>query len=194
MSHRSFLCKCIIMGLAALLVPVSTARGQQAPEPTVTLTYSACRVTLEINDPFQGVIVVYTDASEHHGAYLYAGADAGLYSTRSVTIEDVYVDLPFPDRDHVAISGVEHVRIHDFMIAGNRTAFVLDSSYGAPDMNNRLCVVDGVVTRTDGLIVNGDVEFFVPRPLSQYAGFQSAYKIKIWTNTLSDEQIDSMWP
>ncbi|MEE8459845.1 MAG: VCBS repeat-containing protein [Phycisphaerales bacterium] len=151
-------------------------------------------ITAIDNGPFQGVITVWTDAGWNHGAYLYTGDDGGLYSQRSVTLEDIHVDLPQSDRDHVAISGVELVRIHDFSIAGNRTAFSLDSVYGAAQLSNSLCVIDGVVARSNALIVNGTVDFYVERPLSQYGGWNSNGKIKVGTNTLSNAQIDSTWP
>ena len=152
-------------------------------------------ITAVDNGPFHGVVVVYTAASEHHGAYFYTGLDEGLYSTRSVTIENVNIDLPMADRSHVAISGVEFVRIRNFSIAGSRTAITLDSSYGAPQLNNRLCVIDGVVTRTSEHITNGRVDFFVPRPLSGYSGWLSALRLKIGTNPhLTNAQMDSMWP
>ena len=151
-------------------------------------------ITAIDNGPFQGVITVWTDAGWNHGAYLYTGDDGGLYSTRSVTLENINVSLPLADRNHVAVSGAELVRIHDFSIAGNRTAISLDSSYGAAQLSNSLCVIDGVVVRSDALIVNGTVDFYVPRPLSQYAGWNAAGKIKVADNTLSDAQIDSTWP
>ena len=109
-------------------------------------------------------------------------------------IEDVNVNLPFADRAHVAISGVENVRIKGFNIQGNNTAMALNTVYGSPSMNNRLCVVDGVVTPSTAFIVNCTEEFFLPRPLSQYPGFQSAGKISIWTNVLTNSAIDNMWP
>ncbi len=149
---------------------------------------------VDLEDPFHGVIVVWTDASQQHGAYLYTGADGSLYSTRSVQIEDVNINLPFADRAHVAISGVENVRIKGFNIQGNNTAMALNTTFGSPQMNNRLCVVDGVVTRSTEFIVNGTVDFFLPRPLSQYPGFQSAAKISIWSNVLTNSAIDNMWP
>ena len=152
-------------------------------------------ITAVDNGPFQGVVVVYTEASEHHGAYFYTGLDGGLYSTRSVTIENINIDLPMADRSHVAISGVEFVRIRDFSIAGSRTAITLDSSYGAPQLNNRLCVIDGVVTRSSEHITNGRVDFFVSRPLSGYSGWLSALRLKIGTNPhLTNAQMDAMWP
>ena len=145
--------------------------------------------------PFQGAIVVYADASEHHGAYLYTGLDGGLYSTRSVTIENLNVDLPAADRAHLAVSGVEFVRIGDFSIAGSRTAVTLDSTYGSPQLNDTLCVIDGAVTRSSEHITNGRVDFFVARPLSLYEGWGSASKIKIGADPhLGDAQIDLLWP
>ncbi len=152
-------------------------------------------ITAVDGGPFQGAIVVYADASEHHGAYLYTGLDGGLYATRSVTIEGVHVDLPAADRAHVAISGVEFVRIGDFSIAGNRTAVTLDSIYGSPQLNDTLCVIDGEVTRSSEHITNGRVDFFTPRPLSLYEGWGAAFKIKIGADPhLGNAQIDRLWP
>ena len=152
---------------------------------------------------FHGGIVVYTDGSEHHGTYLHTGADGNLYSTYSVSIEDINIDLPLADRTHVGISGVEHVRIGDFAIGGSRTAIALDSYYNQARLNNTLCVIDGEVTRSSATISNSDVDFLLPRPLSQYAGFMAARKIAdswYWdfgsrrANILTDEEIDSLWP
>jgi len=107
------------------------------------------------------------------------------------------------DRTHVGISGVEHVRIGDFAIGGSRTAIALDSYYNQARLNNTLCVIDGEVTRSSATISNGDVDFLLPRPLSQYAGFMAARKIAdswYWdfgsrrANILTDEEIDSLWP
>lgn len=152
-------------------------------------------ITAVDGGPFQGAIVVYADASEHHGAYLYTGLDGGLYSTRSVTIDGVHIDLPIADRAHVAISGVEFVRIGDFSITGNRTALTLDSIYRSPQLNDTLCVIDGEVTRSSEQITNGRVDFFTPRPLSLYEGWGAAFKIKIGADPhLGDDQIDLLWP
>ncbi len=154
-------------------------------------------------NPFHGGIVVYTDGGEHHGTYLHTGGDGNLYSTYSVSLEDINIDLPLADRPHVGISGVEHVRIGDFAISGSRTAISLDSYYNEARLNNTLCVIDGEVTRSSATISNGDVDFLLPRPLSQYAGFMAANKIAdgwYWdfgsrrANVLTDEEIDSLWP
>ena len=161
------------------------------------------RVTaVDRDEPFQGVVVVYTDAGQNHGTYLVSGPDGNLYSTRSLSIRDITVDLPFADRTHVGISGVEFVRIGDFSIAGNRTAIALDSYHNEARFNNTLCVIDGEVTRSSATINNGIVEFHVPRPLSQYPGFGAANKIDdgwYWqngprANHLTDGEIDSLWP
>ncbi|MEE9174275.1 MAG: PKD domain-containing protein, partial [Thermoplasmata archaeon] len=108
------------------------------------------------------------------------------------------------DRTHVGISGIEFVRIHDFSIAGSRTAIALDSWYNQARFNDSLVVIDGIVTRSSATINNGIVEFCVPRPLSQYPGFDSARKIAdSWyldaggsqrANVLSDAEIDAIWP
>jgi len=157
---------------------------------------------VDLDEPFQGAVVVYTDAGQNHGSYLMTGADGNLYSTRSLSIRDVTIDLPLADRTHVGISGVEFVRIGGFSIAGSRVAIALDSYYNEARFNNTLCVIDGVVTRSSATINNSIVEFLVPRPLSQYPGFSSANKIDdgwFWqngprANHLTDAEIDTLWP
>ncbi|MCJ2554857.1 MAG: PKD domain-containing protein [Candidatus Thermoplasmatota archaeon] len=159
---------------------------------------------VDLQNPFQGAVVVYTDAGWNHGAYLHTGGDGNLYSTYSLSLEDPNVNLPLADRTHVGISGIEFVRIHDFSIAGSRTAIALDSWYNQARFNDSLVVIDGIVTRSSATINNGIVEFCVPRPLSQYPGFDSARKIAdSWyldaggsqrANVLSDAEIDAIWP
>ncbi len=159
---------------------------------------------VDLQNTFHGAVVVYTDAGFNHGAYLHTGGEGNLHSTYSLSIKDLNVNLPFADRTHVGISGIEFVRIHDFSIAGSRTAIALDSWFNQARFNNSLTVVDGTVTRTTAWINNGSVEFCVPPPLSQYPGFDSASKIAdSWfldaggshrSNILSNAQIDAIWP
>ncbi|MEE8557798.1 MAG: hypothetical protein V3T14_07920 [Myxococcota bacterium] len=102
------------------------------------------------------------------------------------------------------MSGIELVRIHDFSIVGSRAAIALDSWYNQARFNDSLVVIDGIVTRSSATINNGSVDFLVPRPLSQYPGFDSASKIAdSWyldvggshrSNVLSDAEIDATWP
>ncbi len=148
----------------------------------------------DLTDPFHGVIVIWTDAGQKHGTFLYTGADGGQYSTQSVTIDDVNVNLAFADRAHIAISGCELVQFEGFTIQGNQTAISLDSTYGAAQLDDDVVVLDGSVTRSSELIINGQVEFLMARPVSLYPGFQSTWKIKIGTDTLSNNDIDALWP
>ncbi len=157
---------------------------------------------VDLDEPFHGAIVVYTDDGWNHGAYLVSGPDGSLYSTRSLSIRDITVDLPFADRKHVGISGVEFVRIGGFSIAASRTAIALDSYYDEARLNDTLCVIDGEVTRSSATINNSIVEFLVPGHLSQYQGFGALNKIDdgwYWengprANHLTDAEIDSLWP
>jgi len=160
--------------------------------------------------PFQGVITVYTDDNDHKGVYLRTGWDGQLYSSRSVTIENVNIDLPQANRDLVTVSGAEFVRIKDFSIAGNRAAISLDNQFDVSQLGNTfplpgddLVVVDGVVVRSstlsDTLIDNGRADFFSSRPasglLSDYVGWQSAqFKLRLGNSMPSDAQIDALWP
>jgi len=133
---------------------------------------------------------------------LASGPDGRLYSTRSLSIRDTTVDLPFADLRHVGISGVEFVRIGDFSIAGNRTAIALDSYHNEARFNDMLVVIDGEVTRSSATINNSVVRFLVPRPLSQYPDFGAGNKIDdgwYWENGprgnhLTAAEIDIVWP
>jgi len=140
-----------------------------------------------------GAVVVWTDDDPQKGVYLYTGDDGELYSTRSVLIESIDVDLPRADRSHVAISGVEHVRIDDFQIRGNRTAFSFDSPFGSPVMSGPV-IVDGVLRNVHSeRIDNGTVVYRTPCPLSQFVGFQSSISIQENMNLMSDSEIDLRW-
>ncbi len=140
-----------------------------------------------------GAIVVWTDASPEHGAYLHEGADGELYSTGTVTIESVDIDLPHSDRAHVAISGAEKVVIEGFQIHGNQTAFVFDSPFGTPSIDGQ-AIVDGQRRKlVHQLIDNGPVVFRIPPPLSAYAGFRSADRIHLSARRLSEGEIDRTW-
>jgi len=140
-----------------------------------------------------GGIVVWTDADPEKGVYLYTGDDGQLYSTRSVLIESVDVDLPRADRAHVAISGVEHVRVDDFQIRGNRAAFSFDNEFGSPTISG-LAVVDGSPRQLNNKhIDNGFVGFRVPCPLSGFMGFQSTISVMEDMGTLTSSQIDARW-
>jgi len=143
---------------------------------------------------YQGVIAVWTDASPEHGAQLFHGADGGLYSTRGVTVESLDVDTPHADRAHVALSGVEHIRIEDFRIRGNRVAFHLDAPEGVARIRGPARVDGERVLLEDRSIVNGRVDFATPGPLSRFPGFQSAAKIRLGRQDLSDAEIDRRWP
>ena len=159
---------------------------------------------VDLENTFQGGVVVYTDAGPNHGTYLHTGGDGKLYSTYSLSVEGLNINLPHADRTHVGMSGIEFVRIHDFSIVGSRTAIALDSWYNQARFNNSLVVIDGDVTRVSTWINNGSVDFLVPRPLSQYPGFDSASKIAdSWyqdiggshrSNLLNDAEIDAIWP
>ncbi len=140
-----------------------------------------------------GAIVVWTDADPAKGVYLYTGDDGQLYSTRSVVIESVDVDLPRADRSHIAISGVEHVRIDDFQIRGNRAAFSLDSSFGSPLISGQAIVDGNLVNLDNEQIDNGRVGFRAPCPLSDFTGFQSNISVKENMSVLSDNEIDTRW-
>ncbi len=104
------------------------------------------------------------------------------------------MSLPFADRSHIAISGCEFVRFSNFTVQGNRTAIALDTSFGVAQLNDTVVVVDGAVTRSSERIANGRADFFLPRPVSLYPGFQSSTKIKLDGNTLSNTEIDTLWP
>ena len=55
-------------------------------------------------------------------------------------------------------------------------------------------VLDGEVARSSELIDNGRVDMLLPRPVSQYPGFQSNVKVRVGENILSDAEIDAFWP
>ncbi len=140
-----------------------------------------------------GLIAVWTDASSDHGAYLSRGADGELHSTGVVTVEALDSELPRCDRPQVAISGAESVSIRGFDIRGNQAAFAFDSPFGSARVRGR-AVVDGeVLFLEDVRISNGQVEFQLPAPLSAYPGWGSTEKIRIGTQTLTDEEIDRAW-
>ena len=140
-----------------------------------------------------GAIAVWTDDSRNKGTYLYTGADGDLYSTRSVTIESVNVDLPNSDRPHIAISGVEDVYLQDFDISGNDVAFTFDSHFGAPTIQGP-ANVDGEAIQLRGVkIDNGEIHFERACPLSVYPGFRSAHKIMVGDQQLGDREIDGRW-
>ena len=140
-----------------------------------------------------GAIVVWTDADPAKGLYLHTGDDGMLYSTRSVVIESVDVDLPRSDRSHIAISGVEYVRVDDFQVRGNRTAFSFDSSFGAPIVTGPALVDGNLMDLFEERIDNGHVGFRAPCPLSDFTGFQSSISIQEDMSQLSDGEIDMRW-
>jgi len=145
------------------------------------------------NSGSHGGIVVWTDADPQKGVYLYTGNDGQLYSTRSVLIESVDVDLPRSDRAHIAISGVEHIRVDDFQIRGNRAAFSFDNEFGSPTISG-LAMVDGTPRQLNNeRIDNGFVGFRAPCPLSGFTGFQSTISVVENMGALSSSQIDARW-
>ena len=139
-----------------------------------------------------GAIAIWTDAEPRHGVHLHA-ADGRLFSSRTVTIESLQVDLPHSDRPHVAISGAESVLIRSFSVQGNQAAFAFDSPFGAPTINGRVLVDGEQRELEDARILNGRVVFDLPSPVSAYPGFRSAHKVLSGSRTLSDEEIDELW-
>jgi len=140
-----------------------------------------------------GAIAVWTDDSKEKGTYLYTGADGDLYSTRSVTIESIDVDLPNSDRSHIAISGVEDVHIQEFDVRGNKVAFTFDSRYGTPTIEGA-ANVDGKLVQLRGVTIdNGRIHFEEACPLSSYPGFRSLHKIKVGEDLLDNAEINERW-
>lgn len=116
-----------------------------------------------------GAVVFWSDSSK--GLHLTPDG----YTVPYARIEDVYVDAPAADRDHIMISGVKHVQIKRFLVKGNKAAFSFNSSYGGP-------------------IPNGLIEFIGPKPLSAYTGFKAGQKIKINNQVQTNQQIDFLFP
>ena len=138
-----------------------------------------------------GAVAIWTDAGARHGVHLHESGGR-LFSSGTVTIESLAVDLPNSDRPHVAISGAETVLIRDFSIRGNQAAFSFDSPHGAPAIAGRV-LVDGEPRELENArILNGQVVFDLPSPVSAYAGFRSTIKVLGGSRALSDAEIDEL--
>jgi hypothetical protein len=124
---------------------------------------------------------------------LHASGDR-LFSSGSVTIESLEVDIPHADRPHVAIYVAEKVLIRGFAVRGNQAAFAFDSPHGSPAIRGK-ALVDGVPADLQGVrILNGSVRFDLPPPVSGYAGFGSAHKVMRDSRALTDAEIDALGP
>lgn len=114
-----------------------------------------------------GAVVFWSDTSK--GLHLTPDG----FTCPQAILKNIRVNSPNADRNHVAISGVGVVEIHDFQINGGKTAFSFDDTFGGP-------------------IDNGEERFCLPPLVSQYAGFQSNGKVKRNNQPLSDQQIDAL--
>ena len=116
-----------------------------------------------------GGIVVWTDTS--HGVHLNPAG----YSTDAVVLKNITINAPNADRDHVMISGVQWFFMQEpFAITGNQTALHIWPPQGGP-------IGVGFADIDTGIV-----------PVSQYAGWQSAIKMKYIGIVLSDAIIDAL--
>ncbi len=135
-----------------------------------------------------GVVIFRRNVSMHVASQVgsegsivvWTGANKGTYrnhkglTTSKVILQGHVVVHPKADRDHVAISGVQTVEIHDgFCIAGNRAALGLDAPYGGKIKNGREC-------------------FYLPPLVSAYTGFKSSSRMRRGTARLTNKKIDHL--
>lgn len=116
-----------------------------------------------------GAVAFWTDA----GKGVHTTPEG--YSTPFARLENIRVVSPQADRSHIQISGVGLVQIKRFLVRGNRAAFDFENLYGGP-------------------LPNGTVQFLGAKPLSANPGFKSGTKIRLQNQTLSNQQIDSLFP
>ncbi len=116
-----------------------------------------------------GAVVFWSDSGK--GLHL----DSKGFTTTAAVLENIHVDSPNADRSHIAIKGVGYTKIRRFFVKGNKVAVDLDSPSGGP-------------------VYNGVVEFQTTGALSKWNGFKSYIKVKKNGQTLSNTQIDTIWP
>lgn len=129
-------------------------------------------------NPTYGSIVVWADASSHHGWY----PDENGYTTSKVVIESHRAHIPQGDRPVMALSSIGELDIHSFDIRGRNIGIALETDY-----SHRW--------------KNGTTRFCVDHdPLSAYPGFNDTPR-KVWSghwqgtdqvHTLTDEEIDAL--
>ncbi len=115
-----------------------------------------------------GAIVFWSDS----GKGLYTTPEG--YTTPYARLENIRVESPSADRSHIMAAGVGLLEVKRFLVRGNRAAFDFNSTYGGP-------------------IANGQVRFIRQGPLATHPGFKSGLKIKLNNQSLSNQQINSLF-
>ncbi|MEM7308921.1 MAG: hypothetical protein AAF682_19720 [Planctomycetota bacterium] len=121
-------------------------------------------------DAYSAVVV---NVDEGKGLYLNPNG----FPTDRVVIQGLTVVLPHASRDSINVSGTEHVEVHDFTAANINGRYAFDFN-GTQELGD--------------LYPNGFEGFYLPDPVSSYAGFPASNKVRKFDAPLPDAEIDAL--
>lgn len=126
-----------------------------------------------VRESGHAAVVVWSDASPAHGVYLTRAESGQLYSTQSVEIDGLEVDLPDADRALLQVSGCRDFVLRNFSISGNQTGLALDTRYGIGPIEGPQNVDGKEVKLERQAILNGRVRIEPGQDRDSVRGFHT---------------------